>query len=314
MRIFWRRAAAAAAAAATLLVVGCGKESSTPAAAPKAVQEKIPPYAYPAPVKGHLKLDPSNGGAFDLVDGIAYTPTVGQGTVVYVVSKSIASPVLADAACPLSAAQAMAKLRNANFAEVTLNAAGHSSYFAAGTPFNGSVGDLTAGDWSSTLKGDAGHAQGSLVHRRYGQFDFDLAVSTPKYDQISWGDQDKKRKVSPTTPKPTPEQLTAAYQALHAAAAKKDLKAMLLALGFDEAQSKAIRGLDGIDADFALFADRFLNPGTPEDDPSNKPGGGQVRAAGAKASSGKNYVDDYYFDLCGEKLILTDITEQAWPK
>lgn len=306
----------ALAACAALLLFGCGKEPAAPAPAaarPQAVAEKIPPYAYPAPVKGHLKLDADNGGAFDLVDGIAYTPTVGSGTVIYVVNRPIASPVLADAACPLYAAQAVAKLRNANFSEVTLDEAGRSKYFAGGTPFDGSMGDLTAGAWSSKVRADAGRAVGNVVHPRHGQYDFDLPVAQPKYDQISWGDQQQKRRVSPTTPKPTEQQISAAYVALHEAAAKKDLKAMLKALGFDEKQSLAIRGLSGIDADFAVFADRFLDPGKPEE-PWPRPGGGKARAEGSKQSVGKNYVNDYYFELCGDKLILTGIAEQAWPK
>jgi hypothetical protein len=304
------------AGAVTLFLFGCGKEQSAPAApAPAAakapsVAEKIPPYTYPAPVKGHLTLEVSSGGSFDPVDGIAYTAAVGGGTVVYVVSKPIASPVLAGSACPLAQAQALAKLRNADFAEVTLDAAGRSKYFAAGTPFAGSMGDLTPGAWSSKLTLGGARAMGSVVHRKVGQFAFDLPVLTPQFDQISWRDTDTGRKVSPTTPKPSEQQLTAAYEALHEAAAKKDLKAMLAALGFDAKQSLAIRGLDGIDADFALFADRFLNPGKP-DDAINRPGAGQVRAEGTKAS-GKNYVDDYYFDLCGDKLILTHIVEQPW--
>ena len=293
-----------AACAATLVVLGCGKEPSVPAAAPKVVEEKIPPYTYPAPVKGHVKE--VNIGEFNLVDGIAYTPTVGSGTVVYVVSKPIASPLLADAACPLTQARALAKLRNASYAEVTFDAAGHSKYVAAGTPFDGSMGD---GAWSSTLKGDAGHVSGSVVHPRHGHFDFDLPLSTPKYDQITWRDQDQGRKPSPTTPKPTAQAIKAAYGALHDAAQKKNLKAMLAALGFDGKQIAAIRGLDGIDADLVVFADRFLAPGTTED-PSSRPGEGQVRAEGAKAD-GRKFVNDYYFDLCGEKLVLTGIVEQA---
>jgi hypothetical protein len=297
---------AAAACAVALLVCSCDKQSSVPGVAPKAVEEKIPPYSYPAPVKGHLKE--VNIGEFDLVDGIAYTPTVGSGTVVYVVSKPIASPLLADAACPLTQARALSKLRNASYAEITLDAAGHSRYLAAGTPFDGSWTDLTAGDWSSTAKEDAGRVQGNVLDRRRGHFDFDLPVSNPKFDQISYGD---RRKLSPTTPKPTEQAITATYLALHDAAQKKNLQAMLAALGFDAKQSAAIRGMDGIEADFAVFADRFLTPGTPGD-PWNRPGTGQVRGEGAKAN-GKKFVNDYYFDLCGEKLVLTTIVEQPAP-
>jgi len=44
--------------------------------------------------------------------------------------------------------------------------------------------------------------------------------------------------------------VTAAYVALRDAALRKDLKATLSALGFDARQIAAIRGMDGIDADF----------------------------------------------------------------
>ncbi|TMG89028.1 MAG: hypothetical protein E6H73_17480, partial [Betaproteobacteria bacterium] len=62
---------------ATLAIWGCGKEQSSPGAsekvapsAKKVAEEKVAPYAYPAPVKGHYKE--INIGEFDLVDGIAY--------------------------------------------------------------------------------------------------------------------------------------------------------------------------------------------------------------------------------------------------
>ncbi|MGH8713829.1 MAG: hypothetical protein ACREYB_07470 [Casimicrobiaceae bacterium] len=306
---------AALACVAAFAVWGCGKEQSSTGAPDKAaassprkaVEEKVPAYTYPAPVKGHIKE--LNIGEFDVVDGIAYQAIDGSGTVAYVASKPIASPMLADAACPLSQAQALSKLRNASFAEVTLDTAGRSRYFAAGTPFGGGLTDLTPRDWSSTLKADAGRAAGSVVHRQYGRFEFDLPVTNPKFDQISYGDRQRSRRVPATTPKPTEQAITATYVALRDAALKKDLKATLAALGFDAKQSTAIRGMDGIDADFLVFADRFLTPGTPGD-PWNKPGSGQVRGEGVKAS-GKKFFNDYYFDLCGDHLVLTGIVEQS---
>src|SRR5580765_1019018 len=123
-------------------------------------ESKVPPYASRAPVKGHIKE--LNIGEFDLVDGIAY-PSMSGGTVVYVASKPIASPMLVDSACPLTQARALAKLRNASFGEITLDAAGRSKYFSAGTPFGGGLNDLTPRDWSSTLKTDAGGASGSVT-------------------------------------------------------------------------------------------------------------------------------------------------------
>ena len=300
---------------ASLIAGGCGNEEPASDAqskaaakgAKKVVEDKVPPYAYAAPVKGQIKEE--NIGEFKLVDGIAYTALAGGGTVVYVASKPIASPMLVDSACPLSQARALSKLRNASFAEVTLDAAGRSKYFAAGTPFGGSLTDKTLRAWSSALKPDADHAAGNVAHRRYGGFEFDLPLSNPKFDEISYGDREQKRRLAATTPKPSEQAVTAAYVALRDAALRKDLKATLSAMGFDAKQIAAIRGMDGIDADFLVFADRFLTPGTPGD-PWSRPGSGQVRGEGLKAS-GKKYFNDYYFDLCGDRLVLTGIVEQT---
>ena len=304
-----------AALFAALAAGGCGNDESSSGARPKAsvkaaesvAEAKVPPYAYAAPVKGHIKDE--NIGAFDLVDGIAYPALTGAGTVVYVVSKPIASPMLAESACPLSLARALSKLRNASFAEVTLDAAGRSKYFAAGTPFGGSLTDLTLHGWSSALKSDAGRVAGHVQHRQYGRFEFDLPLSNPKFDEISYGDREQKRKPAATTPTPTERAVTAAYVKLRDAALRKDLKATLSALGFDARQIAAIRGMEGIDADFLLFADRFLPPGA-TGDASSRPGSGQLRGEGLKAN-GKKYFNDYYFDLCGDRLVLTGIVEQT---
>lgn len=314
METFDLRVGTVAVCAALLILAGCGKESSAPGAEQKVAEKKVaaeappPAYSYPAPVKGHIK--DINVGEFDLVDGVAYTAANG-GTVVHVVSKPIASPLLADSACPLLQARALAKLRNASFTEVTLDAAGKSKYFGAGAPFGGSFTDQSPRAWASTLKTDSGRAAGSVVHREYGRFTFDLPLSNPTMDEISYGDGEQKRKLAATTPKPTTQALTAAYVALRDAALKKNLKATLAAMGFDAKQSAAIRGMEGIDADFAVFADRFLTPGTPEE-PWNKPGSGQLRASGVKAN-GKKFVNDYYFDACGDRLMLSYIVEQTPP-
>jgi hypothetical protein len=303
-----------AACTAALVLLGCGNEqgagggaANVTAGAHKSVEAKVAPYTYPAPVKGHVKE--INLGEFDLVDGVAYASMSGAGTVIYVASKPIASPMLVDSSCPLTQARALSKLRNASFGEITLDRAGRSKYFSAGTPFGGSLTDLTPRDWSSTLKADAGRVAGTVTHRQYGKFDFDLPLSNPKVDQISDGDRQQKRKLAATTPKPGAQAISAAYVALRDAALKKDLKATLAALGFDAKQSAAIRGMDGIDADFLIFADRFLTPGTPGD-PWDKPGAGQIRGEGLKVS-GKKYFNDYYFDVCGDRLVLTHMVEQS---
>ena len=306
----------AVACAAALGVFGCGKEqpgtgtaATTAAGATKVVAEKVAPYAYPAPVKGRVKE--ANIGEFELVDGIAYPAVSGAGTVVYVTSRPIASPMIVDSACPLTQARALSKLRNAGFGEVTLDAAGHSRYFAAGTAFGGSLTDLSTNSraWMSTLKIDADHATGNVVHRQYGRFEFDLPLSSPKFDEISYGDREQKRRLPATTPKPTEQVVTAAYVALRDAALKKNLRALLAAQGFDAKQIAAIRGLEGIDADFMVYADRFLTPGTPSE-AWGRAGSAQIRGEGVK-SDGKKFVNDYYFDICGDHLVLTGIVENA---
>src|SRR5438105_6035096 len=90
---------------ATLAMWGCGKEQSFPGAsekvtpsAKKVAEEKVAPYPYPAPVKGHYKE--INIGEFDLVDGIAYPPADGWDTVVYDTDKPSSSPIIAGSSCP----------------------------------------------------------------------------------------------------------------------------------------------------------------------------------------------------------------------
>jgi len=301
---------------ALLAAAGCGDRDAAPGStsssskaepAKKVVEEKIPPYAYAAPVKGHIKE--VNIGEFDLVDGIASAAVSGAGTVVYATSRPIASPMLADSACPLLQARSMATLRKAHYAEVTLDAKGKSRYFAAGTPSHGSLTSLSPRDWTSALKADAGKAAGNVVHRNYGRFEFDLPLSKPSVDELSYGDRQKERKPAATTPTPTEKDVIAAYVALRDAVHKKDMKGTLSAMGFDAKQVAAIRGMEGIDADFQGFTQRFLAPGTPTE-PWARPGQGQVIGEGTRASNAKKYRNGYYFDLCGDRLVLTGISEQ----
>ena len=300
---------------ALLAAGGCGDRDAASDASPKAkgegakkvVEEKVPPYAYAAPVKGHIKE--VNIGDFDLVDGIAYVAQSGAGTVVYVASRPIASPMLVDSACPLSQARALTTLRKASYAEVTLDAKGRSRYFAAGTPSNGSLTDLSPRGWTSALKADAGKAAGNVVHRNYGRFEFDVPLSHPSVDELSYGDRQKERKPAATTPKPTEKAVIDAYVALRDAVHRKDMKATLSAMGFDAKQVAAIRGMDGIDGDFAGFTHRFLAPGTPSE-PWARAGEGQVIGEGTRANGSKKYRNGYYFDLCGDRLVLTGISEQ----
>ncbi|HEV3240165.1 MAG TPA: hypothetical protein VG429_07155 [Casimicrobiaceae bacterium] len=299
-----------AACAVALAVLGCGKEEPstdatgkpTVAGAQKVVEEKVTPYTYPAPVKGHFKE--INVGEFDLVDGIAYPAPGGAGTVVYVTEKPIASPMITDSACPMTQARALTKLRNARFLEVTL-LQGRSKYFAAGTPFSGSSRESSPNYWSSRMTADPGRAIGGVIHRQHGSFDFDLPLSNPKVNEVSEADWRDGRRGDATAPKPTEQAVTAAYRVVHDAAVKKNLKALLAALGFDAKQVAAIRGLDGIDADLMVYSDWFLTPGTASEFRA-KPGTANVRVE-AVNSKGKPFANTYNFASCGDHLVLDGI-------
>jgi len=319
------RAAAALASAfafafAFVISVGCGGHGSEtqPAAAGKAAApagtaasaasavESVPAYSYPAPVKGHFKE--VNTGEFDLVDGIA-SKTTG-GTVVLVVAKPIASPAIAAAPCPMTLARSLMNLRNAGWVEVTLDEKGRSSYYAEGTPFGGSgrEQDLGSHPWKSSAKvADGGsRASGSVEHRHDGAFKFDLPLSSPAGNEPTESGWYEKKRGDPNAARPDVAAITAAYDALHTAAAAKDLKGFLEAQGFDAKQVAAIRGLDGLGADFAAFADRFLTPGQ-GGDPSRGPGWASIRAEGVNSKNAK-FANYYWFTGCGDKLILTRIS------
>ena len=256
-------------------------------------------------VKGHF--DEINIGKFDLVDGIAWPD--GRRTVVYVVSKPIASSMLAGAACPATMARALAAVRDAGWVEVTIDASGKSDYFASGKPFGGSSRESEVGGryWSITLKNVEGGATGTVKHKEKGSFDFSLPVASPKMKEVSESDRSQGRQADPSAPSPAQDAMTSAYRAAHAAAAAKDWTALLTAIGFDAAQAAAIRALEGINADLELFADRFLNPGAPGET-DVRAGHGYVQAEGAN-SKGAKFINYYWFASCQGKPLLYSITE-----
>jgi len=302
-----RRPAALAALAVLMVLGGCGKDDA-PAREKTAKPgvDQVPPYSYPAPVKGRFKE--INVGEFDVVDGIAFTATSGKGTVVYVTSKAIASPMLAASACPMTQARALSQLRDASYMEVTL-VNGRSGYFLGGKSFGGSVREEEVGGryWQSKVKDEPDRAIGSVVHKHYGYFDYDLPLSKPEVNQISQGDWMHGTRDDPTAPKPSEQVVTATYRAVHDAALKKDLKALLAAQGFEAGQVAAIRGLAGIDADFAFFSERFLNASAPLEF-SARPGRAMVRVEGVNPS-GKKFANYYHFVTCGGRLVLANIAE-----
>ncbi|HUH93189.1 MAG TPA: hypothetical protein VL742_08610 [Casimicrobiaceae bacterium] len=305
------RCCVVAAWAAAVALSGCGKEETPagaqPRKAPKVVEEMAPPYTYPAPVKGHYKE--ANVGEFDVVDGLAYPDPNGRGTVVYVTSKPIASPMIAGSACPMTQARALSQLRDLSYLEVTL-ANGASKYFAAGRSFGGSSREEEVGGryWQSRVKDEGDHIEGQVVHRQHGSFQFDLPLSKPLVNEASQGEWIQGARWDKTALKPTQQALAAAYRAVHDAAVKKDLKALLAAQGFDLKQVEAIRGLDGIEADLEVYSARFLNAAAPPEF-SSKPGTGYVRIEGANGQ-GRKFANYYHFAPCrGDRLVLVFIAE-----
>ena len=268
--------------------------------------ERADAQAAPASVKG--KFSEVNIGTFDLVDGIAWP--VDGGTVVYAVSKPIASSLLTTAACPATMARALVAVRDAGWVEVTLDAAGTSDYFGSGKPYGGSSREKEVGGkyWSSSLRKDAGgRVSGTVNHKERGAFDFDIPLSAPKMKEVSENDRMQSRQADASAPSPTEKQLTDAYTAAHTAAGKKDWDALLTAMGFDPAQVKAIRALEGIDADLEIFADRFLKPGAAAEADARQ-GHGAVGGEGAN-SKGAKFINYYWFAPCQGKLVLYSVTE-----
>lgn len=143
MTIAKKRAGAACAASVLALgtLAGCGGEKSAgvppegagrPSA--EAPAEAPPePYTYPPPVSG--RFEDANIGNFDFVDGLAWENA--EGTVVHVTSKAIASPKIAASTCPATLGRSIELVRDARYAEVTLDAQVRSHFFNAGSQYQG---------------------------------------------------------------------------------------------------------------------------------------------------------------------------------
>jgi hypothetical protein len=302
------------------LTLACGKTGdgapaaksevapAAPAAAAKAEPARIEPWSYPAPVSGHLKE--ANTGDFDLVDGIAHPAReAAKGTVVFVTAKPIASPLLAGSSCAASRARALMVLRNSGYAEVTLDAKGRSETFIYGTPYDGQSRGMDVGshEWPAKISVEAGRAKGSVKHRYYGQWEFDLPISPTGGDQASEEDRMAAGYASWGGDAPAPSQTDAlaAYGLTWRAVMDKDLGKYLELQGFSPEEALKIRGLAGIEEDWKLHRDRFLDPGAPEE-PTLAAGFAAIGARG-KNSKGEEFANYYEFTPCGGKMLLTSI-------
>ncbi len=301
--------------------LACGKGEAGPAtsdasdagATPKATpaaEAKPKPYTYPAPVSGHYKE--ANTGDFDLVDGIAWGPTLAGETAVYVTNKPIASPIL-GAACPMAEARALSVLRDARWNEIDLDATGKSRYFSAGTQYSGTSRseDVGGHEWKfARREAAAEQIAGKLTHKYYGNFEFDLPVRKPSALEVSEIERMDGGLSKGDMTTPDAAAVSAALAKIRAAALAKDLRGWLAAQGFSAEQIAAIRGLEGIDADLEQHALHFLSPETPKEaeETEMNPGTGYVRAEGAN-SAGAKFINYYYLVPCGDRLLLGMIGE-----
>ena len=281
------------ACAATLAALACGKKpdaatggppaAAAPARVAEAKSEKPAPYTYPPPVKGHFRE--ADTADFDLVDGVAYPAKVG-GTVVYAVSKPIASPALAESPCPMTHARALTTLRNAGYVEVMVDGAGKSQSLVRGTPFGGTGREQGSRSWSSELSLAGGRATGNVQHKDYGGFEFGLPVSTPKVTEVSENDRAQQKHGDPLGVTPTREQVTEAYEAVRKAALAKDLPALLAAQVRRESMRRSAdsRGSSGL----ASYTDRSWSRGrrwVPDDRGGAIVGTGATRRARSSEST-----------------------------
>jgi hypothetical protein len=291
------------------LSVGCGGDDEG-GGVPRAVEreKKIEPYRYDPPVSGHLSE--ANVGDFDLVDGIAYPARdPAKGTVVFVTAKAIASPVLATSSCPATQARALKLLRDSRYAEVTLDGNGRSETFIYGSVYEGQGRGIDVGsrEWGGEIAIAGERAKGSVTHRYYGDFDFDLPLARTRPGEVSEEDRMAAGYAAwgGDAPVPTEVEAVTAYGLTRRAVMAGDLGAYLELQGFDERQADKIRGLAGIEEDFRAHRDRFLDPGAPET-PTLENGFAALGARGTN-SKGEAFANYYEFTPCDGKLILTSI-------
>lgn len=267
-------------------------------------------HAARSSVKG--KYTDDNAGELSLVDGVAWRSPSAGGTVVHLTTRPIASAVL-GASCPMTEARALILLRDAAWVEVIPDAAGRSKFFTWGRTFGASRGgrdeDMGDNKWTIKLrKAPPGTIAGEAVYTDHGSFDFELPVRQPSVAETSGAESyDDGPREEPGTPA-TVQAFRAAYQAVRAAALKKDLPAFLAAQGFDASQVAAIRALPGIDDDFARLSRRFLKT-EKLGKPAFKGRRGSMTANGANPE-GKAFYNWYYLTSCGPgRYLLTTMAE-----
>jgi hypothetical protein len=296
-------------------LAGCGGEK--PAGAPGAATgttaaeapAEAPPeaYSYPAPVSGHF--EDANIGSFDFVDGLAWEND--EGTVVHVASKAIASPKVAASPCPATLGRSIELVRDARYAEVTLDAKGRSRFFNAGSQYQGTSREEDASGryWKIEVSGrEAGRIAGEVVHRDHGAFRFDLPLAEVGPAEMSANQRMAGGEYGVASDATPPaDAVVAAYRELHAAARAKNWPAFLEAHGFDRDLVRAIRGLPGIEADLEAHAARFLDPGAPGETTSYTATTG-VMAEG-KNPQGQSFANFYSFAACGDRMVLVSIGE-----
>jgi hypothetical protein len=303
-----------AAIASILGLLGaCGGGSKSTAGASAARSEAKPappapePYSYPPPVSGHY--NEVNTGDFDLVDGLA-TPNEGGGYVVLATSKAIGSPLLAGSTCPRTEARALMVLRDVAWLEAPTDAKGKSPYFASGTIFNGQgyEENVGGGYWRIDVRESGDHrVTGQVRYSDRGGYRFDLPLYASRVPEVSEGERVHGQQAAGDVGTPDEARARALYKTLRDAARARDLGAFLAAQGFSDPVIRSLRGLAGIDADFAALADRFLSPGEPGE-ANLQPGLAGIGAEGTN-SKGAKFINYYELAPCGERLVLVGVGE-----
>jgi hypothetical protein len=240
-------------------------------------------------------LQETNVGRVALVDGLAWT--VPEGTVVRLVGKPVAGRHLAGSPCPEAQLAALELLRDTQFAQITLDAAGRSAYLAFGRSTGPSVTehDVGSGPWKIRIETrTADRIAGRLSHGTRGGVRFDVAIAPGA-----------RPAGAPAEPLGA-ETLQAAYDAVRTAVARQDAGALLGAFGFDPAQSAAVLALPGLGEDLEAFALKFLDTATPDEIALRPEGTSFLLFRGAN-SQGRPFANFYHFVACRATPVLVKI-------
>lgn len=240
-------------------------------------------------------LQEINVGRIALVDGLAWTGA--GGTVVRLLGKPVAGRRLAGSVCPTAHLAALELLRDAPYAQITVDESGRSAYLAYGRASGPSVTEreVSAREWKiriETRRPD--RLAGRLTHSSHGGFRFDLPIAP--------GAQSGEASVEPLQP----AAVLSAHDALRSAVTRRDLRALLAAQGFSAVEIEALEALPGLRQDLDAFALRFLDADAPADVAMRAEGTGYLLFRG-RNPEGRPFANFYHFVGCRGAPVLVKI-------